>query len=162
MATVAHEERYPSGAEKSLSKLRWSNAKFQLYGGKQRTVATLWVEVSVSGSGTIGSRGVPVKQMQREARKQFLGRVVLVHEFRTNRVSSARTNVVHEQVESFSNVMKRKFYDQDVSTALNIRRIATRPNRPAMPNRGGVGREWVEVRDKGLLRSCQRRHQRQR
>ncbi|GFH28019.1 uncharacterized protein HaLaN_26430 [Haematococcus lacustris] len=95
MATVAHEERYPSGAVKSvwhrrltsaqyyrqsgitehakvsevwmagaatvpryaatvlatwpamwaeLSKPRWSNARFRLYGGKQRTVAKFWAE----------------------------------------------------------------------------------------------------------------------
>ncbi|KAJ9530707.1 hypothetical protein QJQ45_014873, partial [Haematococcus lacustris] len=89
MATVAHEERYPSGAVKSvwqrsltagqyyrqsgitkhakeskeyvattlwtwpamwaeLSKRRWSNARFRLYGGKQRTVATFWAERRVA------------------------------------------------------------------------------------------------------------------
>ncbi|GFH18181.1 uncharacterized protein HaLaN_14937, partial [Haematococcus lacustris] len=42
------------------------------------------------GSGTIGCRGVPVSQMLKEAVKQFgAGRVVLVDEFRTSRVSSA-------------------------------------------------------------------------
>ncbi|KAJ9515538.1 hypothetical protein QJQ45_021643, partial [Haematococcus lacustris] len=231
MATVAHEERYPSGAVKSvwqrsltagqyyrqsgitehakvskvwmagikpqhdelsqvtnytaslqryreyaattlstwpamwaeLSKRRWSNARFRLYGGKQRTVAKFWAETvkgarvrcnsaatgrplalaygaaGFSGSGSIGSKGVPVKQMQREACKQFPGRVVLVHEFRTSRVSSARTNVVQGQAESFrwlypvrsmakrsrirglmcstSNVIKRRFYDRDVNKA---------------------------------------------
>ncbi|KAJ9507500.1 hypothetical protein QJQ45_006476 [Haematococcus lacustris] len=60
------------------------------------------------------------------------------------------------------NVIKRSGYDQDVSDALNIRRIAAGPGRPrelsswtgrpAMPNLGGVGQEWVLVRDKGLLR----------
>ncbi|GFH29808.1 hypothetical protein HaLaN_28536 [Haematococcus lacustris] len=77
--------------------------------------------------------------MQREACKQFPGRVVLVHEFRTNRVSSARTNVVQGQAESFrwlypvgsmakrsrirglmcsaSNVIMRRFYDRDVSSS---------------------------------------------
>ncbi|KAJ9519155.1 hypothetical protein QJQ45_007719 [Haematococcus lacustris] len=286
MATVAHEERYPSGAVKSvwqrsltagqyyrqsgitehakvskvwmagikpqhdelsqvtnytvslqryreysattlatwpamwaeLSKRRWSNARFRLYGGKQRTVAKFWAETvkgamvrcnsaatgrplalaygaaGFSGGGSIGSKGVPVKQMLREACKQFPGRVVLVHEFRTSRVSSARTNVVQGQAESFrwlhpvrsmakrsrirglmcstSNVIKRRFYDRDVSAALNIRRIAAGPGRPrelsswlgrpAMPNPGRPGQEWVLVRDKGLLRKWQRRHQRQR
>ncbi|GFH08762.1 uncharacterized protein HaLaN_03780 [Haematococcus lacustris] len=286
MATVAHEERYPSGAVKSvwqrsltagqyyrqsgiteyakeskvwmagiqpqqdelsqvtnytaslqryreyadttlatwpamwaeLSKARWSNARFRLYGGKQRTVAKFWAETvkgakvrcnsaatgrplalaygaaGFSGSGSIGSKGVPVKQMRREACKQFPGRVVLVHEFRTSRVSSARTNVVAGQAESFrwlypvrsmatrsrirglmcstSNVIKRRFYDRDVSAALNIARIAAGPGRPrelsswlgrpAMPNPGRVGQEWVQVRDRGLLRKWQRRHQRQR
>ncbi|KAJ9521070.1 hypothetical protein QJQ45_022791 [Haematococcus lacustris] len=146
------------------------------------------------GSGSIGSKGVPVKQMLREACKQFPGRVVLVHEFRTSRVSSARTNVVQGQAESFrwlypvrsmakrsrirglmcstSSVIKRGFYDRDVSAALNIRRIAAGPGRPrelsswlgrpAMPNPGRPGQEWVQVRDRGLLRKWQRRHQRQR
>ncbi|KAJ9525712.1 hypothetical protein QJQ45_003480 [Haematococcus lacustris] len=215
-----------------LSKRRWSNARFRLYGGKQRTVAKLWATVKgakvrcnsaatgrplalaygaagFSGSGSIGSKGVPVKQMRREACKQFPGRVVLVHEFRTSRVSSARTNVGHRvevphrqprtnvvqgQAESFrwlhpvrsmatrsrirglmcstSNVIKRRFYGRDVSAALNIRRIAAGPGRPhelsswlgrpAMPNPGRVGQEWVQVRDRGLLRKWQRRHQRQR
>ncbi|GFH09655.1 uncharacterized protein HaLaN_04836, partial [Haematococcus lacustris] len=223
MATVAHEERYPSGAVKSvwqrsltagqyaattlatwpamwaeLSKWRWSNARFRLYGGKQRTVAKFWAETvkgarvrcnsaatgrplaldygaaSFSGSGSIGSKGVPVKQMQREACKQFPGRVVLVHEFRTSRVSSARTNVVAGQAESFrwlhpvrsmatrsrirglmcSTSNGIRFYDRDVSAALNIARIAAGPGRPrelrswlgrpAMPNPGRPGQEWVQ------------------
>ncbi|KAJ9512292.1 hypothetical protein QJQ45_012923 [Haematococcus lacustris] len=97
-----------------------------------------------SGSGSIGSKGVPVKQMRWEACKQFPERVVLVHGFRTNRVSSARTNVVQGQAESFrwlypvrsmakrsrirglmrstSTVIKRKFYDRDV-TASAVRAV---------------------------------------
>ncbi|KAJ9523786.1 hypothetical protein QJQ45_019982 [Haematococcus lacustris] len=158
-----------------------------------RPLALAYGAASFSGSGSIGSKGVPVKQMQREACKQFPGRVVLVHEFRTSRVSSARTNVVQGQAESFrwlhpvrsmakqsrirglmcstSNVIKRRFYDRDVSAALNIRRIAAGPGRPrelsswqgrpAMPNPGRVGQEWVQVRDGGLLRKWQRRPQRQ-
>ncbi|KAJ9529102.1 hypothetical protein QJQ45_007769 [Haematococcus lacustris] len=63
-----------------------------------------------------------------------------------------------------------RFYDRDVSAALNIRRIAAGPGRPrelsswlgAMFNPGRVGQEWLLVRDKGLLRKWQRRHQRQR
>ncbi|KAJ9518074.1 hypothetical protein QJQ45_009992 [Haematococcus lacustris] len=284
MATVAHEERYPSGAVKSvwqrsltagqyyrqsgitqhaqtskawmagiqpehtalsqvtnytaslqryreyvattlatwpamwaeLSKRRWSNARIRLYGGKQRTVAKFWAETvkgarvrcnsaatgrplalaygaaGFSGSGSIGSKGVPVKQMLREACKQFPGSVVLVHEFRTSRVSSARTNVVAGQAESFrwlhpvrsmatrsrirglmcSTSNGIRFYDRDVSAALNIARIAAGPGRPrelsswpgrpAMPNPGRPGQEWAQVRDRGLLRKWQRRHQRQR
>ncbi|GFH13262.1 uncharacterized protein HaLaN_09107 [Haematococcus lacustris] len=108
-----------------MSKRRWSNTRFRLYRGKQRTVAKFWAETvkgarvrcnsaatgrplalaygaaGFSGSGSIGSKGVPVNQMRREACKQFPGRVVLVHEFRTSRVSSARTNVVQGQAESF-------------------------------------------------------------
>ncbi|KAJ9519784.1 hypothetical protein QJQ45_013456 [Haematococcus lacustris] len=114
----------------------------------------------------------------------------MVHEFRTSRVSSARTNVVQGQAESFrwlypvrsmatrsrilglicstSNVIKRRFYDRDVSAALNIRCIAAGPGRPrelsswlgrpAMPYPGRPGEEWVVVRDKGLLWKWQRRH----
>ncbi|KAJ9514392.1 hypothetical protein QJQ45_012389 [Haematococcus lacustris] len=199
-----------------LSKRRWSNAGFRLYGGKQHTVAKFWAETvkgarvrcnsaatgrplalaygatGFSGSGSIGSKGVPVKQMQREACKQFPGRVVLVHEFRTSRVSSARTNVVAGQAEPFrwlhpvrsmatrsrirglmcSTSNGIRFYDRDVSAALNIARIAAGPGRPrelsswvgrpAMPNPGRPGQEWVQVRDRGLLRKWQRRHQRQR
>ncbi|GFH28174.1 uncharacterized protein HaLaN_26618, partial [Haematococcus lacustris] len=67
-----------------LSKRRWSNARFRLYGGKQRTVAKFWAETvkgakvrcnsaaagrplalaygaAFSGSGSIGSKGVPVE-----------------------------------------------------------------------------------------------------
>ncbi|KAJ9508474.1 hypothetical protein QJQ45_012012 [Haematococcus lacustris] len=65
-----------------------------------------------------------------------------------------------------------RFYDRDVSAPLNIRRIAAGPGRPrelsswlgrpAMPDRGRPGQEWVCVRDRGLLRKRQRRHQRQR
>ncbi|KAJ9519915.1 hypothetical protein QJQ45_014645 [Haematococcus lacustris] len=199
-----------------LSKPRWSNARFRLSqcvspcvpwlqtvrgarvrcnsAATGRPQALAYGAAGFSGSGTIGSRGVPVKQMQREACKQYPGRVVLVHEFRTSRVGSARTKVVQGQAESCrwphpvrstatrsrirglmcstSNVIKRKFYDRDVSAALNIRRIAAGPGRPrelsswlgrpAMPNPGRPGQEWVDVRDKGLLRKWQRRHQRHR
>ncbi|KAJ9520845.1 hypothetical protein QJQ45_014045 [Haematococcus lacustris] len=178
-----------------LSKPRWSNARFRLYRYKQSTVAKFWADTvrgarercnsaatghplalaygaaSFSGSGSRGSRGVPVKQMLREACKQFPGRVVLVHEFRTSRVSSAHTDVVAGQPESFrwhtwrgmatrsrirglmcSTSNGIRFYDRDVSAALNIRRIAAGPGRPrelsswlgrpAMPNPGRPGQEW--------------------
>ncbi|KAJ9506533.1 hypothetical protein QJQ45_019591 [Haematococcus lacustris] len=272
MATVAHEERYPSGAVKSvwqrsltagqyyrqsgitehakeskvwtadikpqhdllsqvtnytaslqryreyadttlvtwpamwaeMSKRRWSNARFRLYGGKQRTVAKFWAETvkgakvrcnsaatgrplalaygaaGFSGSGSIGSRGVPVSQMLKEACRQFPGRVLLVHEFRTSRVSSARSNVVAGQAESFrwlhpvrsmatrsrirglmcSTSNGIRFYDRDVSAALNIARIAAGPGRPrelsswlgrpAMPNPGRPGQEWVQAIPTGI------------
>ncbi|KAJ9520549.1 hypothetical protein QJQ45_007411 [Haematococcus lacustris] len=156
-----------------------------------RPLALAYGAAGFGGSGSIGSKGVPVNQMRREACNQFPGRVVLVHEFRTSRVSSARTNVVQGQAESVrwlhpvrnksrirglmcstSNVIKRGFYDRDVSAALNIRRIAAGPGRPrelsswlgrpAMPNPGRPGQEWVCVRNKGLLRKWRRRHQRQR
>ncbi|KAJ9522416.1 hypothetical protein QJQ45_008282 [Haematococcus lacustris] len=199
-----------------MSKPRWSNARFRLYGGKQRTVAKFWAETvrgamvrcnsaatgrplalaygaaGFSGAGSMGSRGVPVKQMLREACRHFPGRVLMVHEFRTSRVSSAHTNVVAGHAEGFrclrpvrsmatlsrirglmcSTSTGIRFYDRDVSAALNICRIAAGPGRPrelsswlgrpAMPNPGRPGQEWVCVRDRGLLRKRQRRHQRQR
>ncbi|KAJ9528516.1 hypothetical protein QJQ45_020521 [Haematococcus lacustris] len=193
-----------------LSKPRLSNARFRLYGGKPRTVAKFWAETvrgamvrcnsaatgrplalaygaaGFSGAGSRGSKGVPVKQMLKEACKQFPGRVLMVHEFRTSRVSSARTSVVAGHAEGFrwlrsvrsmatqsrirglmcSTSTGIRFYDRDVSAALNIRRIASELSswlgRPAMPNLGRPGQEWVCVRDRGLLRKRQRRHQRQR
>ncbi|KAJ9525533.1 hypothetical protein QJQ45_003080 [Haematococcus lacustris] len=56
-----------------------------------------------------------------------------------------------------------RFYDRDVSAALNIRRCAVGPGprptelcywdgRPAMPKLGRPGQEWVYLRDKALLR----------
>ncbi|KAJ9510400.1 hypothetical protein QJQ45_015866 [Haematococcus lacustris] len=107
-----------------LSKPRWSNARFRLYRHQQSTVAKFWAETvrgpmvrcnsaatgrplalaygaaGFSGSGGIGSRGVPVKQMLRDACKQLPGRVLMVHEFRTSRVSSARTNMVAGHAEA--------------------------------------------------------------
>ncbi|KAJ9525714.1 hypothetical protein QJQ45_003478 [Haematococcus lacustris] len=63
-----------------------------------------------------------------------------------------------------------RFYDRDVSAALNIRRCAVGPgprptelcywtNRPAMPKPGEPGQEWVEIPDKPLLRKWQRQLQ---
>ncbi|GFH18664.1 hypothetical protein HaLaN_15504, partial [Haematococcus lacustris] len=66
-----------------------------------RPLALGYGAAGFSGSGSIGSKGVSVKQVLREACKHFPGRVVMVHEFHTSRVSSARTNVVAGQAESF-------------------------------------------------------------
>ncbi|KAJ9507104.1 hypothetical protein QJQ45_004739 [Haematococcus lacustris] len=63
-----------------------------------------------------------------------------------------------------------RFYDRDVSAALNIRRCAVGPgprptelcywtNRPAMPKPGQPGQEWVEIADKPLLLKWQRKLQ---
>ncbi|KAJ9529226.1 hypothetical protein QJQ45_007884 [Haematococcus lacustris] len=131
-----------------LSKPRWSNARFRLYRYKQSTVAMFWAETvrgarvrcnsaatgrplalaygaaGFSGTGTIGSKAGSAAS--------------------TSRVSSARTNVVAGQAESFrwlrpvrsmatrsrirglmcSTSTGIRFYDRDVSAALNIRRIA--------------------------------------
>ncbi|GFH31580.1 uncharacterized protein HaLaN_30651 [Haematococcus lacustris] len=74
-----------------VSKPRRANAKFRLYCGKQRVVASFWSKLikqakqrwpdrilalaygaaGFSGSGTIGCMGVPVSQMLKEASKQF-------------------------------------------------------------------------------------------
>ncbi|KAJ9518674.1 hypothetical protein QJQ45_018745, partial [Haematococcus lacustris] len=191
-----------------VSKKRWANARFRLYCGKMRVVASFWAKVKkqaqklwpdrilalaygaagFNGSGTIGCRGVPVSQMQKEAVKQFRPeRVVLVDEFRTSRVSSADNTpsetLLDTPPESFrwlrpvKSMAKRsqvrglmcltsinnitRFYDRDVSAALNIRRCAVGPgprptelcywtNRPAMPKPGQPGQEWVEIADKPL------------
>ncbi|KAJ9525866.1 hypothetical protein QJQ45_009262 [Haematococcus lacustris] len=64
-----------------------------------------------------------------------------------------------------------KFYDRDVSAALNIRRCAVGPGprptelcywdgRPAMPKPGRPGQEWVYLRDKALLRKWRRKWRR--
>ncbi|KAJ9509408.1 hypothetical protein QJQ45_001859 [Haematococcus lacustris] len=64
-----------------------------------------------------------------------------------------------------------RFYDRDVSAALNIRRCAVGPGprptelcywdgRPAMPKPGRPGQEWVYLRDKALLRKWRRKWRR--
>ncbi|KAJ9522808.1 hypothetical protein QJQ45_019796, partial [Haematococcus lacustris] len=182
-----------------VSKQRWANAKFRLYCGKMRVVASFWAKAkkqaqkrwpdrilalaygaaSFSGSGSVGCRGVPVSQMRKEAVKQFgPGRVVLVEEFRTSRVSSAYSSpseaLPGQPSESFrwlrpvyskakrsqvrglmsSTSHNIRFYDRNVSAALNIRRCAVGPGprptelcywagRPAMPKRGRPGQEWT-------------------
>ncbi|KAJ9511205.1 hypothetical protein QJQ45_017077, partial [Haematococcus lacustris] len=96
-----------------VSKPRWANARIQLYCGKKRVVAGFWSKLikqakqrwpdrvlalaygaaGFSGSGSVGYRGVPVSQMLKEALTQFpAGRVLMVDEFRTSRVSSAYSN----------------------------------------------------------------------
>ncbi|KAJ9525897.1 hypothetical protein QJQ45_009231 [Haematococcus lacustris] len=61
-----------------------------------------------------------------------------------------------------------RFYDRDVSAALNIRRCAVGPGprptelcywdgRPAMPKPGRPDQEWVYLRDKALLRKWRRK-----
>ncbi|KAL6757356.1 hypothetical protein V8C86DRAFT_3212697 [Haematococcus lacustris] len=174
-----------------VSKKRWANAKFRLYCGKMRVVASFWAKVkkqaqkrwpdrilalaygaaSFSGSGSIGCRGVP---------------------FRTSRVSSAYSHpseaLPGQPPESFrwlrpvyseakrsqvrglmsSTSYNIRFYDRDVSAALNIRRCAVGPGprptelcywdgRPAMPKPGRPGQEWVYVPDKALLRKWRRK-----
>ncbi|KAJ9511199.1 hypothetical protein QJQ45_013246 [Haematococcus lacustris] len=122
-----------------VSKPRWANATIQLYCGKKRVVAGFWSKAKqrwpdrvlalaygaagFSGSGSVGYRGVPVSQMLKEPMTQFpAGRVLMVDEFRTSRVSSADSNpseaLPGQPPESF------RFYDRDVSAALNIRHCA--------------------------------------
>ncbi|KAJ9515087.1 hypothetical protein QJQ45_012615 [Haematococcus lacustris] len=162
-----------------------------------RILALAYGAAGFNGSGTIGCRGVPVSQMRKEAVKQFRPeRVVLVDEFRTSRVSSADNTpsetLLDTPPESFrwlrpvKSMAKRsqvrglmcltsinnitRFYDRDVSAALNIRRCAVGPgprptelcywtNRPAMPKPGQPGQEWVEIADKPLLLKWQRKLQ---
>ncbi|KAJ9513162.1 hypothetical protein QJQ45_029347 [Haematococcus lacustris] len=86
-----------------VSKQRWANARFRLYCGKKRVVASFWAKVNKQAKklwpdrilalayGAAGFKGSgTIEEMQKEAVKQFrLERVVLVDEFRTSRVSSA-------------------------------------------------------------------------
>ncbi|KAJ9509323.1 hypothetical protein QJQ45_001765 [Haematococcus lacustris] len=128
----------------------------------------------------------------KEALRQLpAGRVVMVDEFRTSRVSSAYSHpseaLPGQPPESFrwlrpvyseakrsqvrglmsSTSYNIRFYDRDVSAALNIRRCAVGPGprptelcywdgRPAMPKPGQPGQEWVYLRDKALLRKWRR------
>ncbi|KAJ9520215.1 hypothetical protein QJQ45_030162 [Haematococcus lacustris] len=162
-----------------------------------RILALAYGAAGFNGSGTIGCRGVPVSQMRKEAVKQFRPeRVVLVDEFRTSRVSSADNTpsetLLDTPPESFrwlrpvKSMAKRsqvrglmcltsinnitRFYDRDVSAALNIRRCAVGPgprptelcywpNRQAMPKPGQPGQEWMEIPDKPLLLKWQRKLQ---
>ncbi|KAJ9526215.1 hypothetical protein QJQ45_009685 [Haematococcus lacustris] len=162
-----------------------------------RILALAYGAAGFNGTGTIGCRGVPVSKMQKEAVRQFRPeRVVLVDEFRTSRVSSADNTpsetLLDTPPESFrwlrpvKSMAKRsqvrglmcltsinnitRFYDRDVSAALNIRRCAVGPgprptelcywtNRPAMPKPGQPGQEWVELADKPLLLKWQRQLQ---
>ncbi|KAJ9521087.1 hypothetical protein QJQ45_022819 [Haematococcus lacustris] len=135
-----------------VSKPRWANASFRLYCGKKRVVASFWVKVR-----------------PKEAVKQFRPeRVVLVDEFRTSRVSSADNTPSETLLDTLPESFR--FYDRDVSAALNIRRCAVGPgprptelcywtNRPAMPKPGQPGQEWVEIADKPLLLKWQRKLQ---
>ncbi|GFH19366.1 hypothetical protein HaLaN_16305 [Haematococcus lacustris] len=58
-----------------------------------RVLALAYGAAGFSGSGSVGCRGVPVSQMLKEALRQFpAGRVLMVDEFCTSRVSSAYSN----------------------------------------------------------------------
>ncbi|KAJ9508050.1 hypothetical protein QJQ45_021382 [Haematococcus lacustris] len=128
--------------------------------------------------------------------RQFpAGRVLVVDDIRTSRVSSADNThgeaLTEARPESFrwlrpvyskakrsqvrglmcatsNNIIR--FYDRDVTAALNIRRCAVGPGprptelcswegRPAMPKPGQPGQEWVEVLDKAMLRKWWRKLQ---
>ncbi|KAJ9514798.1 hypothetical protein QJQ45_028478 [Haematococcus lacustris] len=146
----------------------------------------------LSKHGNTRLRGVPVSQMLKEALRQFpAGRVVMVDEFRTSRVSSAYSHpseaLPGQPPESFmwlrpvyseakrsqvrglmcSTCNNIRFYDRDVSAALNIRRCAVGPGprptelcywdgRPAMPKLGRPGQEWQVMDRTALLLECLR------
>ncbi|KAJ9509571.1 hypothetical protein QJQ45_011217 [Haematococcus lacustris] len=182
MLTLLFAGRLKKSVKKQAQK-RWPD----------RILALAYGAASFSGSGSVGCRGVPVSQMRKEAVKQFgAGRVVLVEEFRTSRVSSAYSSpseaLPGQPPESFrwlrpvyskakrsqvrglmsSTSHNIRFYDRDVSAALNIRRCAVGPGprptelcywdgRPAMPKRGRPGQEWVYLPDKALLNKWRRK-----
>ncbi|KAJ9512374.1 hypothetical protein QJQ45_012846 [Haematococcus lacustris] len=79
MLTLLFAGRLKKSVKKQAQK-RWPD----------RILALAYGAASFSGSGSVGCRGVPVSQIRKEAVKQFgAGRVVLVEEIRTSRVSSA-------------------------------------------------------------------------
>ncbi|KAJ9518283.1 hypothetical protein QJQ45_010250 [Haematococcus lacustris] len=80
--------------------------------------------------------------------------------------SEAKRSQVRGLMCSTSNNIR--FYDRDVSAALNIRRCAVGPGprpielcywdgRSAMPKLGRLGQEWVYVRDKALFGKWRRK-----
>ncbi|KAJ9508643.1 hypothetical protein QJQ45_027927 [Haematococcus lacustris] len=164
-AQIVHTDGVAMQVKKQAQK-RWPD----------RILALAYGAASFSGSGSIGCRGVPVSQMRKEAVRQFgAGRVVLVDEFRTSRVSSAYSHPIEalagqppescrwlRPVYSEAKRSQRTRPNRDVSAALNIRRCAVGPGprptelcywdgRPAMPKPGRPGQEWVYLRDKALL-----------
>ncbi|KAJ9519401.1 hypothetical protein QJQ45_023026, partial [Haematococcus lacustris] len=136
MVTVAHEERYPSGSVKSVWQCSLTAGQYYRQKGitehakesktvtgamvrcnsaaTGRPLALAYGATAFSGSGTIGSKGVTVKQMLREACKQWLYPVRSMA--KRSRIRGLRCFT--------SNVIKRRFFDRDVSAALHIRRIA--------------------------------------
>ncbi|KAJ9528116.1 hypothetical protein QJQ45_005762 [Haematococcus lacustris] len=97
------------------------------------------------------------------------GRVVLVDDFRTSRVSSADNTPSKTLPDTPSESFR--FYDRDMSAALNTGHLAVgsgpRPtelcywtNRPAMPKPGQPGQGWTEIADKAMLRKWRRKLQR--
>ncbi|KAJ9516492.1 hypothetical protein QJQ45_011160 [Haematococcus lacustris] len=167
-----------------VSKQRWANAKFRLYCGKMRVVASFW------------AKGCPSQPDAEGGSEAVRGRACGAGgEFRTSRVSSAYSSpseaLPGQPPESFrwlrpvyseakrsqvrglmcSTSNNIRFYDRDVSAALNIRRCAVGPGphpielcywdgRPALPKPGRPGQEWVYLRDKALLRKWRRKWQR--
>ncbi|GFH33254.1 uncharacterized protein HaLaN_32597 [Haematococcus lacustris] len=91
LTALSQSGRHATPCGPRSRKSRWANAKFRLYCGKQRVVASFWsklikqakqwwpgrvlalayVAAGFSGSGSIGCRGVPVSQMLKEALRQF-------------------------------------------------------------------------------------------
>ncbi|KAJ9508440.1 hypothetical protein QJQ45_011970 [Haematococcus lacustris] len=114
-----------------------------------RILALAYGAASFSGSGSVGCRGVPVSQMRKEAVKQFgAGRVVLVEEFRTSRVSSAYSSpseaLPGQPPESFrwlrpvySKAKRSQVRGLMSSTSHNIRLTSSSPEAEAPTERAG-------------------------
>ncbi|KAJ9515503.1 hypothetical protein QJQ45_016499, partial [Haematococcus lacustris] len=124
----------------------WAEAKQRW---PDRVLTLAYGAAGFSGNGSVGSRGVPVSQMLKEALRQFpAGRVLMVDEFRTSRwlrpvYSKAKRSQVRGLMSSTSN---------------NISRPSPRPTelcywegRPALPKPGQPGQEWVYLPNKALL-----------
>ncbi|KAJ9520255.1 hypothetical protein QJQ45_030284, partial [Haematococcus lacustris] len=211
MATVAHEERSAAGTVVSVWQRTLTAGQYYRDSGiTQQTQATKTWLAKVKPQLTALSR-VRSKPSSLASYRQFAdtvlatydtmwaefptGRVVMVDEFRTSRVSSAYSHpseaLPGQPPESFrwlqpvyskakrsrvrglmcSTSNNIRFYDRDVSAALNIRRCAVGPGprptelcywdgRPAMPKPGRPGQEWVYLLDKALLRKWRRKWRR--
>jgi len=139
-------------------KPRWARQRLRLYGGKQRVFATFLNrvkdEATHEGGGkpvavaygsakfAAGGRGevsVPTSRAYKECASRF--ETVLIHEFRTTRVS-AQDGSLLKAVRSrqkgcevrgllwYDSTNVSKFVDRDLNAALNIRWCAVLPVRP--------------------------------
>ncbi|KAJ9525779.1 hypothetical protein QJQ45_003396 [Haematococcus lacustris] len=122
-----------------------------------RILALAYGTAGFNGSGTIGCGGVPVSHMLKEAVRQFsAGRVVMVDEFRTSRVSSAYSNpseaLPGQPPETFRWLWQvySKAKRSPIGPGPRPNELCRWEGRPAMPKPGQPGQEWVYLPDKAL------------
>ncbi|KAJ9505632.1 hypothetical protein QJQ45_009031 [Haematococcus lacustris] len=108
-----------------------------------------------------GPRGVPVSQMLKEAVRQFpAGRVLMVDEFGTSRVSSAYSNpseaLPGQPPEPFRWLRPLDSKAKRFQSAQDHVPLSCADGK-AMQNPGRPGQEWVYLPDKALLRKWRRK-----